>query len=105
MPAAFANETCFLKLETSYSTPMLLIADGGSTKADWKFLEKDGNSFIVTTTGFNPNYDAPDRISAIASEELAMALHGKFPQTIHYYGAGCIGLPTPILSNRTFSLS
>ena len=35
---------------------MILIADSGSTKTDWRLLDKDGEIAQVKTVGFNPDY-------------------------------------------------
>jgi N-acetylglucosamine kinase-like BadF-type ATPase len=75
---------------------MILIADGGSTKADWIAInENKKEEFRVRTLGLNP--------AVVAEEELNnriinmfQLIHIKDEVTeIHFYGAGC-GTPKPV---------
>ncbi len=75
---------------------MILIADGGSTKADWIALNTNKEeAFRVRTLGLNP--------AIVPQEELYnriinmfQLMHVKDEVTeIHFYGAGC-GTPKPI---------
>jgi len=75
---------------------MILIADGGSTKADWIALDDKRNEvFRVRTLGLNP--------AVVSQEELANRIVNMFQlmdvkaevTEIHFYGAGC-GTPKPI---------
>ena len=74
---------------------MILIADGGSTKADWIAINNEKNEvFRVRTLGLNP--------AVVPEEELHnriinmfQLIHIKEDVTeIHFYGAGC-GTPKP----------
>ncbi len=68
---------------------MLLIADSGSTKADWAWVAKDGESTFVNTAGFNPVVH-PKELLYTELEKLSTALlPGLEPTDIFYYGAGC----------------
>ncbi|QMU64054.1 MAG: N-acetylglucosamine kinase [Flavobacteriaceae bacterium] len=69
---------------------MILIADGGSTKADWIALDKSKNEvFRVRTLGLNP--------AVVSQEELTNRIVNMFQlvnikeevEEIHFYGAGC----------------
>lgn len=75
---------------------MILIADGGSTKADWIALDKDKNEvFRTRTLGLNP--------AVVSDEELHNRIINMFQlisvkddvAEIYFYGAGC-GTPKPI---------
>ena len=75
---------------------MILIADGGSTKADWIALDSNKKEvFKVRTLGLNP--------AVVAQEELTNRIVNMFQlinikeeiKEIHFYGAGC-GTPKPI---------
>lgn len=75
---------------------MILIADGGSTKADWIALDSSKNEiFRVRTLGLNP--------AVVPEEELTNRIVNMFQlvnvkeevREIHFYGAGC-GTPKPI---------
>lgn len=74
---------------------MILIADGGSTKADWIAINSDKNEeFRVRTLGLNP--------AVIEEKELNNRIINMFQlinikddvTEIHFYGAGC-GTPRP----------
>lgn len=80
---------------------MILIADGGSTKADWIALDADkAETFRVRTLGLNP--------AVVPQEELHNRIINMFQliqvkdevKEIYFYGAGC-GTPKAanILSN------
>jgi|TARA_B110000971_G_scaffold204280_1_gene225556 N-acetylglucosamine kinase-like BadF-type ATPase len=75
---------------------MVLIADGGSTKADWIAINSEKEEvFRVRTLGLNP--------AVVSEEELHNRIINMFQlinikddvTEIHFYGAGC-GTPGPI---------
>ncbi|WP_298780321.1 N-acetylglucosamine kinase [uncultured Polaribacter sp.] len=75
---------------------MILIADGGSTKADWIALDNFKKEiFRVRTLGLNP--------AVVGEEELTNRIVNMFQliniknevTEIHFYGAGC-GTPKPV---------
>ncbi len=75
---------------------MILIADGGSTKADWIALnDQKEEVFRVRTLGLNP--------AVVSEEELHNRIVNMFQlinikndvKQIHFYGAGC-GTPKPV---------
>lgn len=68
---------------------MLIIADGGATKADWVVVKFDGEQVPITTTGFNPNYVSKERISEIIQQELVDKLPFELTGEVYYYGTGC----------------
>lgn len=74
---------------------MILIADGGSTKADWIAINENKDEvFRVRTLGLNP--------AIVPEEELENRIVNMFQlisvkedvKEIHFYGAGC-GTPKP----------
>lgn len=74
---------------------MILIADGGSTKADWIAINKNKEEeFRVRTLGLNP--------AIVPEKELNNRIINMFQlinikddvEEIHFYGAGC-GTPKP----------
>lgn len=68
---------------------MILVADSGSTKADWCLLKADGGEISFSTEGYNPEY--------MSSEYILSSLHRGLPpdyqsydvREIYFYGAGC----------------
>ena len=78
---------------------MILIADSGSTKTDWRLLVPDGaNDFAAisfATSGINPFFLAGDEIVALLKSELCSRLETtETPVSvaaikhIYFYGAG-----------------
>ena len=80
---------------------MILIADSGSTKTDWRLLISDGDNGDATvsfaTSGINPFFLAGDEIVALLKSELCSQLEtGDAPvsvsavKRVYYYGAGIV---------------
>jgi len=68
---------------------MILIADGGSTKTDWRLI-KDGREYKkIQTSGFNPYLVGSDEIEAILWKELQPYIDNTAVNSVYYYGAGC----------------
>ncbi len=75
---------------------MILIADGGSTKADWIALDNNKNEvFRVRTLGLNPAVVEKDELhNRIVNMFQLIDIKDKVTE-IHFYGAGC-GTPKPV---------
>ncbi|WP_075342110.1 N-acetylglucosamine kinase [Tenacibaculum agarivorans] len=75
---------------------MILIADGGSTKADWIALDNNKNEvFRVRTLGLNPAVIAKDELkNRIINMFQLINIKDEVSQ-IFFYGAGC-GTPKPV---------
>lgn len=68
--------------------PIQLIADSGSTKAEWCLLDGQKKRKIVTQ-GISPYFLSSIQIKNILENELLPGLKGAIPQIIHFYGTGC----------------
>lgn len=68
---------------------MILIADGGATKAAWKGIDGNKQVFSFTTEGLSPVFMDSGRIGEILSL-LSDAVGDKPVTTIDYYGAGVL---------------
>ncbi|MEL7163200.1 MAG: hypothetical protein AAFN92_20750, partial [Bacteroidota bacterium] len=68
---------------------MLLIADSGSTKADWALIGADQEDNYVHTQGFNPVVHPPELFQDETHKLSQDLLPGVSPTEVHYYGAGC----------------
>lgn len=69
---------------------MILIADSGGSKTDWRFIMTDGTIGQASSVGFNPYYQPIEDLHANISGSLLPALKEK-PETvkeIFFYGAG-----------------
>ena len=68
---------------------MILIADSGATKTDWRLIDANGAYEQVVTAGINPQYLESAQIHTIFEAELLPNLKEKTPDSIYFYGAGC----------------
>jgi glucosamine kinase len=68
---------------------MIIIVDGGSTKADWEVVYPDGSRELHSTTGFNPFFHDEKHIESLLKRELVNNLPTEQAKYICYYGAGC----------------
>ena len=69
---------------------MILIADSGSTKSDWRMINSLGDNLKdFSTMGFNPYFHSSDLVEAKLKQsteamEIALSIEHVF-----FYGAGC----------------
>ena len=68
---------------------MQVIAEVGSTKADWRFVAKDGAINSLVTPGFNPNYHSQEQIRHYIEAPLKNLNVGQAVTALYYYGTGC----------------
>lgn len=72
---------------------MILIADSGSTKTDWRLLSKDkGQELrgkIINTEGINPIHQDKERISDNITKTLLPQLQNAQISAVYFYGSGC----------------
>lgn len=67
---------------------MLLIADSGSTKTDWRGVDEDGNQIIsVITEGLNPYFSSKEKIVSTIREKIVPMVEDV--EKVFFYGAGC----------------
>lgn len=78
---------------------MRLIADGGSTKADWILLDNSGNQVFKTRTGgLNPAVFAKELLEKRIAENKELFSCKDSVDEVFFYGAGCgTQRPTQIL--------
>ena len=76
---------------------MILIADGGSTKADWVLLDKSGELVLKTRTGgLNPAVFDAELMKERIQENTELASYKDKITKVYFYGAGC-GTEKPTL--------
>ena len=76
---------------------MILIADGGSTKADWILLDKSGAQVLKTRTGgLNPAVFDEELMKKRLQENLDLVDYKDKVTHVYFYGAGC-GTEKPTL--------
>lgn len=66
----------------------ILIADSGSSKADWVYISGSGETRF-RTAGFNPYFFTATRLTKAMIREVIPPLQGSKPDAIFFYGAGC----------------
>jgi N-acetylglucosamine kinase-like BadF-type ATPase len=67
---------------------MILIADSGATKTDWRMILSSGQIEKVQTLGFNPFFNDSGSIYTELKRNLVPALTEKVEE-VFFYGAGC----------------
>ena len=67
-----------------------LIADGGSSKTDWRLIDSDGQIQQARTIGLNPYYQDTASISEELAQNLCPKIVGDINE-IYFYGTGCVG--------------
>lgn len=68
---------------------MIIIADSGSTKTTWTFLEDLRIIGSVETAGLNPYFLTSGTVEAIIKADLVPNIPAGLVKEIHFYGAGC----------------
>lgn len=69
---------------------MIAIADSGTTKTTWQFVDKDGFNQRFNTIGFNPYYQDTESIYSNIMTGLIPNMQWDRPlEYIFFYGAGC----------------
>jgi len=67
---------------------MKLIADSGSSKTDWRFIDSSGNVFQFESQGLNPYFHTEETIQTIVQTTFE-SLKSDQPTEVYFYGAGC----------------
>jgi N-acetylglucosamine kinase-like BadF-type ATPase len=67
---------------------MILIADSGSTKTEWKTIKDGKAGESLFTGGINPYFLRTDEIYLLLTMELGV-MKGLSPDKIFFYGTGC----------------
>jgi glucosamine kinase len=68
---------------------MILIADSGSTKTNWRLVDEAGTGASFYTEGYNPYFVNAGYISNSLNANLPSYITREFITEIHFYGAGC----------------
>lgn len=68
---------------------MLLIADSGSTKTDWRLIINRKKIIQVNTVGYNPYFIHTHEVAQSLKKDLLPAIGGQSIDKIFFYGAGC----------------
>jgi N-acetylglucosamine kinase-like BadF-type ATPase len=67
---------------------MILIADSGSSKTDWRVIHQNGKISQHRGVGFNPYYQTVQEMVTEMRHDFLINLESEIKE-IYYYGAGC----------------
>lgn len=67
---------------------MILIADSGSSKTDWRVIHDNGEISQFRTIGFNPFYQTADLMEEGMRTPELLGLRGEISE-VFFYGSGC----------------
>ena len=70
---------------------MILLADCGTTKCDWIFVDSKQHNrhFEINTSGFNPVYHTENEIIGIINNSNDILSIKSHVETIYFFGSGC----------------
>lgn len=68
---------------------MIILADGGSTKVDWRLVEGKKQITQIFTKGANPFFRTREDISEEIKNTLVPVLNGSKIDAVYFFGAGC----------------
>ena len=80
---------------------MILIADSGGSKTDWRLLQQDGSIGQVNAPGFNPYYQPIEDLSKSIQEVLLPLIKEKVSK-VFFYGAGVSSQKNKSVVEKTF---
>ena len=75
---------------------MILIADSGSTKTDWRFIDSQNHVSQGRTAGFNPFFQTSQAIYEQICASL-LPLIKEQVSSVYFYGAGCAGAGSAVM--------
>lgn len=67
---------------------MILIADSGSTKTDWRLIDEEGNIHQAQTIGLNPYFVSDERIAEVLRTGALRLFDEHQIQEVFFYGSG-----------------
>ena len=70
---------------------MIIIAESGGTKTEWRSVSGEGTVRSVQTAGMNPSCGDPSHFQSLVREAIpVLNPEGKHVDTIYFYGAGLV---------------
>ena len=81
----------FVFLQDSTGSIMIIIAESGATKTDWRSVSDGGSVVSVQTEGLNPMMMSYDEMSRIIGKAVpALNPDGRQISHVYFYGAGLV---------------
>jgi N-acetylglucosamine kinase-like BadF-type ATPase len=81
---------------------MILIADSGGSKTDWRLIQKDGSIDQAHSPGFNPYYQPIDDLKKNVQEVLLPKINHDHVKKIFFYGAGVSSVKNQLTIKSAF---
>ncbi|MBK7650712.1 MAG: N-acetylglucosamine kinase [Flammeovirgaceae bacterium] len=81
---------------------MIIIADSGGSKIDWRFLKADGTIDQAHSPGFNPYYQPLNDLNIIVDEHLVPQVKEPVSK-IFYYGTGVSSEKNQLIIQEAFA--
>ncbi|MBR2065095.1 MAG: hypothetical protein IJ971_10420 [Bacteroidales bacterium] len=70
---------------------MIMIAESGATKTDWRLVKEDGSVVSASSPGLNPSALNSDGINDVIGSVIpGLNPEGRMIREIHFYGAGLV---------------
>jgi N-acetylglucosamine kinase-like BadF-type ATPase len=83
---------------------MILVADSGSSKTEWRFITEGKVIASARTIGYNPHHQTSNQILSSLQMELAPQMPPQAQiSTIYFYGAGCSSPKSLAIVQEAFS--
>lgn len=74
--------------QVNNGTFMVLVADSGSTKTEWKVIKDNSTQDSIFTGGINPYFLSENGIYQLLEKELSPHFRKSF-RKVYFYGTGC----------------
>mgnify|MGYP003575449161 FL=1 len=81
---------------------MILIADSGGSKTDWRLIRNDGSIAQASAPGFNPYYEPIDDLKRKVLEIIIPQVNGRTLDKIFFYGAGVSSVKNQLTIKSAF---
>jgi glucosamine kinase len=81
---------------------MILIADSGASKTNWRLIQKDGSIGQASAPGFNPYYQPIEDLKRNVREILMPQIHNNEVDKIFFYGAGASSAKNQLTIKNAF---
>jgi glucosamine kinase len=81
---------------------MILVADSGGSKTDWRLLKKDGSVGQAHTLGFNPYYQPIEHLQTMVRDSLVPQVTNEPVEKIFFYGSGVSSEKNQLSIKKTF---
>jgi glucosamine kinase len=68
---------------------MIIVADSGSTKTDWRLYDQRHGKQEIETIGLNPYFLTAKEITLVLDKDLLPYLNPTVVKNVFFYGSGC----------------